>query len=135
MRLPVYRTGQPIETAEQRRLAYIGSVGAGFRVRESLDPIIATAILKPVEFKLYNIGPAGTAVTPDRLVEDNFLYSNRTAKSGPADSPDPERGAEFSAVQRFQFGGRELVIHFAASRRPTSSRLRSGRACLPCRAA
>ena len=116
MRLPVYRTGQPIETVEQRRLAYIGSVGAGFRVRESLDPIIATSIPKPVDFKLYNIGPVGTAVTQDRLVEDNFLYSSRTGKEEPPDSPDPERTAEFSAVQGFQFGGRQMVIHFSASR-------------------
>ncbi len=116
MRLPVYRTGQPIETVAQRRLAYVGSVGAGFRVRESLDPIIATAIPKSVEFKLYNIGPAGTAVTPDRLVEDNFLYSSRTAKSELIDSRDPERGVEFAALQGFQFGGRQLAIHFAATR-------------------
>jgi len=116
IRLPVYRAGQPIETVEQRRLAYMGSVGAGFRVRESLDPIIATAIPKPVEFKLYNIGPANTAVTPDRLVEDNFLYSSRAAKPGPADSRDSERGTEFNAVHGFQFGERQLVILFSASR-------------------
>ena len=35
MRLPVYKKGMPIDTVEQRRTAYLGSVGAAFDV-ESL---------------------------------------------------------------------------------------------------
>jgi len=116
MRLPVYRRGQPIETVEQRRSAYVGSVGAGFRVRESLDPIIATTIPKPVQFELYNIGPAGTVVAPDRLIEDNFLYSSRTARPENADSSDSKGNAELTSLQGFQFGGRQMVIHFSAKR-------------------
>src|SRR6266496_2573826 len=32
MRLPVYRKGMPVDTVEQRRVAYLGSVGSGFNV-------------------------------------------------------------------------------------------------------
>src|SRR6185369_6339405 len=40
IRLPVYRAGAPTGSEAERRDAYIGSVGAGFRVKESLAPII-----------------------------------------------------------------------------------------------
>ena len=114
MRLPVYRVGSPIESVEQRRSAYLGSVGAGFRVRESLEPIISQAIPKPVEFRLYNIGPAGTPATPDRLVENTLLYSKLISADDRGGGSVAESKDSFTAIQTFEFGGRQMVIHFLA---------------------
>src|SRR4029077_2543786 len=40
MRLPLHRMGMPLETAEQRRAAFIGSVGAGLNVRKLMAGVL-----------------------------------------------------------------------------------------------
>jgi len=40
MRMPVYRINMPVETVEQRRAAYIGSVGIGFSVHRMVGDIL-----------------------------------------------------------------------------------------------
>src|SRR5258708_29761934 len=58
MRLPVYRSGMPVETVEQRRAAYLGSVGAGFRVKELMQGVLDEHALEFMRFKLFEAGPA-----------------------------------------------------------------------------
>jgi len=108
LRLPIYRRGAPIDTVEQRRAAYIGSVGIGYRVRDAFEAIVADAIPKPVQFQLFSVGLAGTPASPERLVADNLLYSSKSAAS-----PD---GAGFTMVREFQYGGRQLAIRFSAAK-------------------
>src|SRR5712691_2678053 len=56
MRLPVYRLGQPVDTVEQRRAAYAGSIGAGFRVKELMKGVLSEDTLPHFRFRLYDAG-------------------------------------------------------------------------------
>src|SRR6266705_5026312 len=45
MRLAVYRKGMPVDTVEQRRMAYLGSVGAGFDLENLMRGMLNEEIL------------------------------------------------------------------------------------------
>src|SRR6267143_3355252 len=85
MRLPVYRPGMPVGTAEQRRAAYLGSVGAGFRVKELMRGVLDENALDFMRFKLFEAGPAKNyaaakhSVSADRLLFDSKELSDKTA--------------------------------------------------------
>jgi diguanylate cyclase (GGDEF)-like protein len=110
LRLPVYRRGAPIGTVEERRAAYLGSVGIGYRVQDSLKAIIDSATPLPVQFELFTIGVAGTPAAPERLVPDNLL----SASAAPADTSNTR--TSFFVTRSFQYGGRELAIRFSAGK-------------------
>src|SRR5258708_13100103 len=93
MRLPVYRPGMPVENVEQRRAAYLGSVGAGFRVRELIQGALDKSKLQHLRFRLYDSGPAkdntpSAAIREDRLLFDSdYLLDTSLKVSNPGD-PD-----------------------------------------------
>jgi signal transduction histidine kinase/CHASE1-domain containing sensor protein len=67
MRMPVYRVDMPLDTVEQRRAAYLGSVGIGFSVERLVGDILddmpgnhlrlVLTGLSPVEKKDGSLGP------------------------------------------------------------------------------
>jgi diguanylate cyclase (GGDEF)-like protein len=59
VRLPVYRVGKPVNTVEERRLAYLGSVGAGIWVHEMLAGL--PGLPEGVRLRLYDGGTVSTA--------------------------------------------------------------------------
>lgn len=76
MRLPVYRPGLPLNSELQRRAAFIGSLGAGFRVRDLMRGVIDQSTLETIRFQVYDGGPAAeyrpVVPSPDRLVFDSL---------------------------------------------------------------
>jgi len=56
MRLAVYRSGMPIDTVDQRRAAYLGSVGAGFNIENLMKDVIDEKLLRYMRFTLYDAG-------------------------------------------------------------------------------
>jgi PAS domain S-box-containing protein len=58
MRLAVYRKGMPVDTVEQRRSAYIGSVGSGFDVENLMKEALNVESLRYMRIRLYNGGSA-----------------------------------------------------------------------------
>ena len=58
MRLAVYRNGMPTETVEQRRAAYVGSVGAGFNVDDLMKGVLDKDVARHMRFMLYDAGSA-----------------------------------------------------------------------------
>ncbi|HKX44996.1 MAG TPA: EAL domain-containing protein [Burkholderiaceae bacterium] len=71
MRLPVYRPQMPLESVEQRRAAYIGSVGAGFRVAAMMRDVIAGDAAAALRLRLIDAGPSGGAI--GTRVESRFV--------------------------------------------------------------
>src|SRR6185503_17991202 len=61
MRLPVYRLGMPVDTVEQRRASYVGSVGGAFNIEALMQGIVSDDILPYVRFSLYDVGSAARA--------------------------------------------------------------------------
>jgi len=73
IRLPVYRSDKPIETVAQRRGAYVGSVGSGFRVRETVQSALDETILKQMQFRLFEAGPVQYYVARAGAISDEHL--------------------------------------------------------------
>src|SRR4030095_10333076 len=55
LRIAVYRAGYPTETLEQRRAAYIGSVGAGFRIANLMRGVLEEHSLRQLDFQVFDV--------------------------------------------------------------------------------
>src|SRR5258708_36580482 len=58
MRLAVYKKGMAVDTVEQRRSAYLGSVGSGFDVENLMKEALNVEKLRYMQIRLYNVGYA-----------------------------------------------------------------------------
>jgi diguanylate cyclase (GGDEF)-like protein len=111
VRLPVYRAGHPTGTVEQRRAAYAGSVGAGFRVAQMMSGIAQPG---PAELRvrLFDAGPAGggvrvrprsSAPSAQELKADQLLFDSLPAgAAAPTDA--------FERVLAFELGNRAWAL-------------------------
>jgi PAS domain S-box-containing protein len=75
VRIPVYRRGLPLNTLEQRRAAWIGSVGAGYDVGKLMLGAVDPTHRRQIRIRLYDAGPAdaraaGTS-NPEHLLFDS----------------------------------------------------------------
>jgi len=128
MRLPVYRSGMPVETVEQRRAAYLGSVGAGFRVKELMRGVLDDHALEVMRFKLYEVGPAESyaaakqTVSADRLLFDSNDLLNKTTSAA------IETDSAFRTVLPIEVAGRVWEVHFST---PTQAIIDRTDAMLP----
>lgn len=105
MRLPIYRPGQPVATMEQRRAAYVGSVGIAFSIDKLVQGVIAEMPVPNVRMTLIDggIGMDNRAMSPDK--EERVLFdSGNSARGGrPAPHAAPDR---VSLVLPIDFNGR-----------------------------
>ncbi len=117
MRLPTYRIGMPVETAEERGAAYLGSVGAGFRVRELIQGALDKSKLQHLRFRLYDSGPAkdntpSAAIREDRLLFDSDDLLDTSLKVSNAGDPD----TLFATSLPTEVGGRIWDVRFTAKK-------------------
>jgi diguanylate cyclase (GGDEF)-like protein len=128
VRLPIYRAGMPQATAEQRRAAYVGSVGAGFRVADMMRGIVKDEGAGGVRLRLFDGGlqsaPANNAapLTDDTLLFDSAaLAAERPAapalaesRAGATAAPSAQSRAPVAQTwQRrlpFAFGARVWIV-------------------------
>ena len=117
MRLPTYQSGMPVETVEERRAAYTGSVGAGFRVRELIQGALDTSKLQSLQFRLYDAGlikdkTPSAAIREDRLLFDSDDLLDASLKASKAGDPD----ALFATNLPMEVGGRIWEVRFSAKK-------------------
>lgn len=114
MRLPVHRTGVPLETAAQRRSAFIGSVGAGLNVRKLMAGVLDETTMTSMRYRLYDAGPTGERnVGAVALLYD----SAQTAAGAPRDDfVVSGQGAVFETVLPLELAGRNWELRFSAPR-------------------
>jgi signal transduction histidine kinase/CHASE1-domain containing sensor protein len=111
MRLPVYRANAPTGTVEQRRAAYIGSVGIAFSVEKLMHGILAEMPIRNVRMVLSNYtktGPDGTRT--EQLLHDS---SATATNPRPALNNDPGR---FDVDLPVDFNGREWSVRFSVAK-------------------
>jgi signal transduction histidine kinase len=94
MRLAVYKKGMPIETVEQRRAAYLGSVGAGFEIEGLMRAALDEEMLKYTRLKLYDAGPGIHPRDSDepetrRLLFDSVQLANHSVRASVGSVSDP----------------------------------------------
>ena len=76
MRMPLYQPGVPLATLEQRRAAYLGSVGGAFDVEKLMQGVFDDEALKHMRFRLYDIGKSD-AKHLDKAGTQNLLFDSR----------------------------------------------------------
>jgi diguanylate cyclase (GGDEF)-like protein len=111
VRLPVYRIGKPLNTVEERRLAYLGSVGAGIWIHEMLAGL--PGVPEGVRLRLFDGGtesPAQEKGTPDAAPgakPAKLLFD--TAGQQP-----PSADGSLLHQQSFRLAGRVWVVEASA---------------------
>jgi signal transduction histidine kinase len=113
MRLAVYRNGAPVNTVEERRAAFIGTVGAGYNVRKLMAGVLDETTMTSMRYQLCDAGPVGEN-QPGR--KPTLLFdSAQTAPGAPQDDfVVPGEGPMFDAVLPLQLAGRNWELHFSA---------------------
>ena len=115
MRLPVYRPGTPINTVEEHRAAYIGSIGAGFRIKELMQGVLDESTLRYMRFRLYDAGPAQEKPASASTPADRVLFDSKYPLDATSSAPDIDQpGALFTTTLPTEVGGRIWEIQFSA---------------------
>jgi signal transduction histidine kinase len=112
MRLPVYRYGAPTDTVEQRRAAFIGTVGAGFNVPNLMAGVLDHTTMTSMRYRLFDAGAVGES----RTAKPSLLYDSAQAAPG---APRDEyaiagQGPIFEAVLPLELASRNWELHFSA---------------------
>lgn len=112
LRMPVYRMQRPLDSVEQRRAAYLGSIGIAFSIPKLLKGIIDEIPVPGVRMTLYDIGP--------RINSRGALGHGRRLtlfdSQGSASRPEPPlaNGRDvFSIVLPMDFNGRPWQIVYS----------------------
>lgn len=115
MRLAVYRNGLPLDTVEQRRAAYLGSVGAGFNVENLMKGVLDEKMAQHMRFRVYDIGPSDDRPVSSSSSNKRLLFdSNQLAKASSGRSSADDLRSFFSRVLPMEVGGRIWEVHFTA---------------------
>jgi PAS domain S-box-containing protein len=111
MRLPVYRNRMPLDTAEERRAAYLGSVGAGFNVERLMAGVLEEKTTRYMRFRVYGPATEGGASSPgkERLLFDSNLLIHESAAQPAGDDPR----FMFTRAVPMEIAGRTWEIHFS----------------------
>jgi signal transduction histidine kinase len=105
MRMPVYRNGMPVDTIEQRRAAYTGSLGIAFSVPKLLHGVMDEVPIKGLRMTLYDAGPR--LDMPGRNAPKKLftLFDSEGTSSNPTPALD-EGDDVFSVTLPLDFNGR-----------------------------
>jgi diguanylate cyclase (GGDEF)-like protein/PAS domain S-box-containing protein len=141
MRLPVYRPGTPLETVEQRRAAYIGTVGAGFSVAAMLRDVLGARDAQPTRrLRLLDAGPGPGAtgtrsesrfVSVAKIDDEQMLYDSAapegpTAAAAATTHPHTPAAKAPARVQRllgFELGGHSWLIEVSDDQHAVTGKL------------
>jgi signal transduction histidine kinase len=105
MRMPVYRLGAPLGTVEQRRAAYVGSLGVAFSLPKLLHGVIDEIPIPGVRMTLYDTGPGIDIHGRDISGRALALFDTRGSATDP--KPALDSGPDvFSITLPLDFNGR-----------------------------
>ena len=104
MRLPVYRHGPLLTGVEQRRAAYLGSLGIAFSLPKLLHGVMDEMPIPGVRMTLFDVGPR-EVIGHDTTAWPKVLFDSRGTAANP--TPPLDRGDEvFTASLPLEFNGR-----------------------------
>lgn len=105
MRLPVYRSGMPRATVDQRRAAYAGSIGIAFRISKLLHGAMDEIPLQGMRMTLFDTGMYYDRHGRDLVAKPITLYDTNGTAAVP--KPALEQGDDvFSTALPLDFNGR-----------------------------
>ncbi|MGH8639411.1 MAG: ATP-binding protein, partial [Burkholderiales bacterium] len=117
LRLAVYRGGVSLSTVEDRRAAYLGSVGAGLNVQELMKGVVDPTASYAIGFKVYDIGSLDEASQKSAVSEERLLFSSGQLGSPVwADADIASDDSHFSSSLPLTVGGRMWQVAFGAKK-------------------
>ncbi|HTI17546.1 MAG TPA: EAL domain-containing protein [Trinickia sp.] len=125
MRLPVYLRGMPTVTVDERRRAYVGSVGAGIRINDMMAGLLSAETLRVMNYRIYDVGSVHSQETdpsPENLLYDSVVGASVAASASGAGVREGGHawGGASARLPRLNrlatqlFAGRLWVIAFSA---------------------
>ena len=114
MRLAVYRNGMPLGTVDERRAAFLGTVGAGYNVRNLMAGVLDETTMTFMRYRLYDAGTIG-ALEAGGARPTLLFDSAQSAPGAPKDEfVIPGDGPRFHAELRLELAGRNWQLRFSA---------------------
>ena len=114
MRLAVYRSGMPLDTVEQRRAAFVGSVGAGFNVLNLMKGVLDQETLQHLRFRLYGAETPVHKSKPGAGGNRALLFdSNQLITPAMTGFHSDESSPVFVRVLPMEVGGRVWEVRFS----------------------
>jgi diguanylate cyclase (GGDEF)-like protein len=113
MRLPVYRAGMPARTVDERRAAYMGSVGIGFRLNDLVLGALERARLNNIDFKLFDVGSRNAAAAMQEMSGASAV--NLLFETTPGEQKGQAIRAERASLETrlpTEMAGRAWELHF-----------------------
>jgi signal transduction histidine kinase len=113
MRMPIYLSGAPVDTVEQRRAAYAGSLGIAFSIPKLLYGVMDEVPISGLRMTLYDIGPGmdvygnDTAGRPLTLFDSQGTGANPTPALADGDNV-------FAVTLPLDFNGRPWKTTYSA---------------------
>lgn len=111
-RLAVYRPGMPLTTVEQRRHAYIGSVGHSFSMLDMMRDVLAREVLRDVSVQMYDVGSVAQLPSSEKMLLFDSRLLLQEADPARAEVGDAVE-ARFFAQTGIEAAGRRWSLHFA----------------------
>jgi signal transduction histidine kinase len=118
LRGATYEKGLPIDTVEQRRRAYIGTVGMSFSLSQLVSDAIAPLSVGTIHFRIHNIGRKSQSDAPLLPSDENLLIDSDMLPALAERTFVRSDAESLTRISQFEFGGRILGIYFDA---PASS--------------
>jgi len=114
MRLPVYRPGASLRTVEERRAAYIGSVGIAFNVERLVKGVLDEMAVEDVRLTLFNqvSDSGGVPATAQLLYDSNATGTDLV----PTPTAEEDMG-KFHVELPIDFNGRKWDAYFSVPKR------------------
>jgi signal transduction histidine kinase len=111
--MPIYYFGAPVDTVEQRRAAYVGSLGIAFSVPKLLFGVMDEIPIAGLRMTLFDIGPGLDIHGNDTAGMPRTLFDSHGSSKDPTPRLDDD-DKMFSATLPLDFNGRTWKTTFSA---------------------
>lgn len=117
LRLPIYRQDMPLNNVEQRRAAYVGTVGIGFSVPRLVQTALERLPVRNVRLSLYDSGADADTAEAGKAAREVLLFD-----SMPSHAANHPASGKFGVMLPIDFNGRLWKAYFSAPKSDWYSR-------------
>jgi signal transduction histidine kinase/CHASE1-domain containing sensor protein len=113
IRLPIYRAGIPANTPQERRVAYIGSMGIAVSVPKLVQDVLKEMHIKNVRMTLVDVTRGPQALMLPELDGGRVLFDSLGTDRVPAPPLNPDTGEYLNESGSTNFQGRLWKVIFS----------------------
>jgi signal transduction histidine kinase len=115
MRIPIYRSGLPLTNVDQRRTAFVGSIGIGFRVQKLIEGVLDQMPVRGVRLTLTDVGvrPGSSPRMAPPAPPPHVLFDSHATVEVPAPAMAIRDNATFVTTLPVGYHMRVWEAHFS----------------------